>query len=98
MAVGIPLILNDLDTMMEMSKGNALFFKKDSLQSLETLLCDLPLQKEKLNNLSEEGKIIAREFYTKEKYLSKLLEVYSVEIENIKKINSSKDNSLPVKI
>lgn len=77
MAVGLPLILNDLEIMKEMSKGNALFFESKNLASLKNLLVNLPSNKVELTRLSDEGKKIAKENYSLSKYFMKLNEIYS---------------------
>jgi len=77
MAIGLPLILNDLDTMKEMSKDNALFFETNTVHLLADLLCSLQHKQNILSGLSENGKTIALEYYTKEKYFNRLKEVYN---------------------
>ena len=84
MAVGLPLILNDLDIMKEMSKGNALFYASKNLTSLSNLLLNLSNNKSELNRLSEEGKKIARENYSLGKYFLKLKTIYN----DVRKNNS----------
>ena len=76
MAVGVPLILNDLEVMKEMSKGNALFYKSNDVGSLAQILSAFGDSKEELLRLSEEGKLIAREFYSHDSYFLRLKSIY----------------------
>ena len=76
MAVGLPLLLNDLDVMKEMSKGNALFYKFNDVSSLAQLLLEFNNNKEILYNLSEKGKSIARKFYSLDSYFLQLKNIY----------------------
>ena len=76
MAIGLPLLLSDIKALKEVSHGNALFFNPYKAQSFVDIVKSIIAKKENLNNLSEKGKIIAQENYTKEKYVSKLLSLY----------------------
>lgn len=76
MAVGLPLILNDLDVMEEMSKGNALFFKSNNVDSLARILLGFGNDKDALLKLSEQGKLIARKYYSLDYYFLRLKNIY----------------------
>lgn len=76
MAIGLPLLLNDLDVMKEMSKGNALFYKSDDVSSLAQLLLKFHDNKNVLLKLSEQGKLIARQFYSADSYFLQLKNIY----------------------
>lgn len=52
MAIELPLILNELDVMKEMSKGNALFYNSNDTSSLLKILLKLSNNKNSLFNLS----------------------------------------------
>jgi len=78
MAVGLPLILNDLEVMKEMSKGNAMFYESGNEQSLAELLLSLPNKKEELVRMSELGKLNAKENYAPEQYVTKLKKIYEI--------------------
>ena len=78
MAVGLPLILNDLEVMKEMSRGNALFYKSNDVESLVQILLEFGKNKEDLIKLSEQGKLIAREFYSPDSYFLRLKSIYDV--------------------
>ena len=80
MAVGLPLILNDLEVMKEMSKGNALFYESGNEQSLAELLLNLPNKKQELVRMSEKGKLIAKENYAPEQYVKRLKNIYEIVI------------------
>lgn len=82
MAVGLPLILNDLDVMKEMSKGNALFYKSNDTDSLAQILLGFSDNKESLLRLSEKGKLIARKFYSLDSYFLQLKNIYEELIVN----------------
>ena len=76
MAVGLPLILNNLDVMKEMSKGNALFYKSNDVDSLVQILLFFGDSKEELIKLSEQGKMIASKFYCPDSYFIRLKSIY----------------------
>ena len=76
MAIGLPLLLNDLDVMKEMSKGNALFYKFNDVSSLAQLLLEFNDNKKELFRLSEQGKLIARQFYSADSYFLQLKNIY----------------------
>jgi len=78
MAVGLPLILNDLEVMKEMSKDNAMFYESGNEQSLAELLLNLPNKKQELVRMSEKGKLIAKENYAPEQYVLKLKKIYEL--------------------
>ena len=80
MAVGLPLILNDSDTMKEMSKGNALFFKSGDVNSLTEILINIRSYRDKLMALSEKGKEISRKYYNQENYFIELQKIYEAHI------------------
>ena len=80
MAIGLPLILNDLEVMKEMSMGNALFYESGNEQSLAELLLNLPKKKQELVSMSEKGKLIAKENYALEQYVKKLKNIYEIVI------------------
>jgi glycosyltransferase involved in cell wall biosynthesis len=77
MAVGLPLVLSNLKTLREVTHGNALFFDPYDAQSLADEIKSLLEGKEDLKKLSESGKTIAANNYSKEKYVTGLLNVYS---------------------
>lgn len=76
MAIGLPLILNDLDVMKEMSRGNAFFYKSNDTGSLSKILLELSNNKNSLFNLSEQGKTIAKKFYSQDSYFLKIKRIY----------------------
>ena len=90
MAVGLPLILNDLEVMKEMSKGNALFYESGNEQSLAELLLNLPNKKQELVRMSELGKINAKENYAPEHYVIRLKKIYEIVIDESLKTSSYK--------
>lgn len=76
MAIGLPLILNDSDTMKEISKGNAIFFESGNGDSLKESLMNFSNRRSELLDLSEKGKAISRDFYGREKYFLRLQKIY----------------------
>ncbi len=77
MAVGLPLILNDLDIMKEMSKENAVFFESGNTRALADIILNFTNEIEQYRILSEQGKRIAKEYYSKSAYFSQLQEIYN---------------------
>lgn len=76
MAIGLPLILNDLDVMKEMAKGNATFYKCNDVDALAKIILEYEDNKETLLKLSEQGKIIARKFYSQDSYFIQIKKIY----------------------
>ncbi|MBC7935304.1 MAG: glycosyltransferase [Rhizobacter sp.] len=76
MAVGLPLLLNDSDTMKEMSRGNALFYESNNEDSLAMLLINLKNNCEALNRLSGQGKEISKKYYNRDRYMQQLQNIY----------------------
>lgn len=82
MAIGLPLLLSDIKVFKEVSHGNALFFNPYSAQSLADIITSIFVNREDLKTFSEKGKIIAKENYTKEKYVAGLLRLYEEVLTN----------------
>jgi len=76
MTIGLPLLLSDIPPLREISQGNALFFDPYSPQSFVDVVLKILNGKSDLKNLSVNGKKIAKENFTKEKYLKGLLKYY----------------------
>ncbi len=76
MAKGLPLLLSEINTLKEVSQGNALFFNPYNPQNLANLISSIFDKKEDLKALSEKGKLIAKAEYTKQKYVNELLDLY----------------------
>ncbi|MEO8822847.1 MAG: glycosyltransferase [Ginsengibacter sp.] len=76
MAVGLPLILSDLQVFHEISYDNALFFDLNNPDSFAQLVIQILNNKHELNHLSKAGIEISKK-YTREEYLDKLFEIYS---------------------
>ncbi len=76
MAVGLPLLLSDIKVLREITEGNALFFNPYNAQSLAEAIISIFENRNDLNTFSERGKIIAKEKYTKQKYVNDLLDLY----------------------
>ncbi len=83
MAIGLPLVLSDLKTLREVTHGNALFFDPHNAWSLANVMKSIVEGKEDLKKLSERGKSIAQENYSKEKYVTGLLNFYAKIPDNI---------------
>ncbi len=76
MAIGLPLLLSDIKTLHEISHDNAIFFDPCSPQSFSDAVLQIINGQVNLKELSEQGKLIAKDNYTKEKYLDQLLNYY----------------------
>jgi glycosyltransferase involved in cell wall biosynthesis len=82
MATGLPLLLSDINSLKEVTKGNAIFFNPYNAQSLANKLSSIFDNKTELKDFSEKGKIIAEENFKKEKYVTGLLNLYAEIFEN----------------
>ncbi len=77
MTIGLPLLLSDIKTLHEVSQGNALFFDPRNAQSFADIVTNILNNKIDLKKFSDKGKLIAKENYTKEKYINGLLNFYN---------------------
>jgi glycosyltransferase involved in cell wall biosynthesis len=75
MAIGLPLILSDIDVLKETSEGNALFFNPNKPEELARILNDVSDGKYDLEKMSNKGKQIARK-YSQGSYLEKLNTIF----------------------
>jgi glycosyltransferase involved in cell wall biosynthesis len=87
MAIGLPLLLSGIAPLREISKGNALFFDPHDPRSFASVVSKIIEHKIDLQNLSATGKKIARENYTKEKYLKGLLQFYDEVLQQQTQLN-----------
>ena len=76
MAVGLPLLLSDINTLREISHGNGIFFDPRDPQSFIDAVLKIINGEYNLEKMSEAGKKISKENYTKEKYLKGLFKLY----------------------
>jgi len=76
MTIGLPLLLSDIAPLREISQSNALFFDPCKPESFADVVAKIMEGKVDLKNLSDKGKIISKENYTKEKYITGLLKFY----------------------
>ena len=82
MAVGLPLFLSDIEVLREVSHNNAIFFdpyNEEELAEKITLFIDNKYDAHSMSNL---GKNIAKENYSKAAYLKKLLAIYDESLSN----------------
>ncbi len=86
MATGLPSILSDLKVLREISHGNALFFDPFNPESFAAIIKDIFDKNINLSGISAKAKEIAKDNYTKEKYLKGLFEVYD-EVSNVVGVN-----------
>ena len=77
MAVGLPLLLSDINTLREISDGNAIFFDPRNPQSFTDAVLKIINGEYNLEKMAEDGKNISKEKYTKEKYLKGLFKLYN---------------------
>lgn len=77
MAIGVPLLLSNIEALKEVTQANALFFDPYNAQSLADKLSSFFDNKIDMKDFSENGKRIAKENFTKEKYVGELLSLYA---------------------
>jgi glycosyltransferase involved in cell wall biosynthesis len=77
MAAGLPLMVSDIEVMHEVTGGNAIFINltdpKDFVNKINSVLegnIDLP-------SLAEKSLSYAKRYYTKEKYMERLIDILS---------------------
>jgi glycosyltransferase involved in cell wall biosynthesis len=80
MAVGLPLLLTDLKVLREISHNNAVFFDSENAPELAERINDFKNGRYDAKQMSELGKKISRENYSKKAYLQRLLEIYQESI------------------
>ncbi len=80
MAVGLPLILSDIPVLRSVTHQNAFFFDPKDPNSLTGIINDVLYNDPDLKLLSDRGKEIVKQNYTKEMHLEKLLQVYKLRI------------------
>ncbi len=76
MAVGLPVLLSDIDVFREIANDEAVFFKLDDKQELVSILNTFSQNKSRLQELALKGKKRARIIAKKEVYLKKLNSIY----------------------
>ena len=76
MAIGLPLLLSDIDTLKEISHGNAIFFNPHNSASFTDVVVGIFNGLYNLEEMSENGKKISKENYTKDKYINGLVKFY----------------------
>ena len=76
MAIGLPLLLSDINTLQEISDGHAIFFDPGNPESFTDAVLKIISGEYNLEKMSENGKKISNEKYTKEKYLKGLFKLY----------------------
>ncbi|MEO8569772.1 MAG: glycosyltransferase [Ginsengibacter sp.] len=76
MAVGLPLLLSDIKVLREISQGNALFFDPFDPESFAKIINSIFNENSNLKFISDKGKEIAKDNYTKKTYLQSLFKVY----------------------
>ncbi|MEO8765783.1 MAG: glycosyltransferase [Ginsengibacter sp.] len=77
MAVGLPLLLSDIKVLREISQYNAVFFGPFRPEEFADAVIKIAEGRIDLKLLSGNGKKIAKENFTKEKYLKGLLKLYT---------------------
>ena len=76
MALGLPMLLSNLDVLREVSGGNAIFFNPQDPAELAARIREFRNGKYRMKELSERGRELARQRYSREAYVAKLLEIY----------------------
>jgi glycosyltransferase involved in cell wall biosynthesis len=78
MAIGIPLLLSDIDVFKEITEGNALFIHKNSKSDLKQKLEDIINKQYNLTEMSALLKKTAQK-YNRNSYIKSLLDIYTTE-------------------
>jgi len=76
MAVGLPVFLADIRVLREVSHNNAIFFNPADAKELADKIQSFIKGEVDAIALSQNGKEITKQFYSKKKYLTKLLAIY----------------------
>ena len=76
MTVGLPLIVSDIAVFREVTAGNALFFDPRNPDDLASILTAFQQGGIDPVPLSEKGKAISRQRYTRQKYIQELTDLY----------------------
>jgi glycosyltransferase involved in cell wall biosynthesis len=83
MAVGLPLLLSDLDVLREITDNKALFFNPQEPGNIaEAIRKFIRMSLEERSEMSNKGKIRARKIAGKENFMSTLLNIYQSEIDS----------------
>jgi glycosyltransferase involved in cell wall biosynthesis len=81
MAVGLPLLLSDLDVLREITDNKALFFEQEEPEKIAGAIQKfIQMSPEEKLLMSDEGKTRAGVIGRKENFASSLLEIYQAEI------------------
>lgn len=76
MTIGLPLVLSDIKVFREVTDQNALFFDPHDPGSLAAILNSLQQGGIDPVPLSEKGKLISSQRYTRQKYITELIDLY----------------------
>ncbi len=76
MAIGLPLILSNIEVFRNITYGNALFFNLSDINSFVNIIKAIQNNAYNLADLSANGKNIVQQHYTKSMYIDKMLAVY----------------------
>ncbi|MEP6927670.1 MAG: glycosyltransferase [Ginsengibacter sp.] len=82
MTIGLPLLLSDIESLREISQKNAVFFDPYNPKSFVDAVAKITNGQINLKQLSQNGKRLAKENFTKEKYLIGLLKLYNEVLES----------------
>jgi len=76
MSLGKPLVLSDVESFMEVSKGNALFFKPNDASDFAAKLGQICADEKLRSELIRNGLDIIKKYYSNEAYCKKQMELY----------------------
>jgi glycosyltransferase involved in cell wall biosynthesis len=76
MALGIPLILSNIEVLREVSNEYALFFDIHESESLTKIIQSIPDRITEIKSNSVKGRAWAKEMFSLDKHTNKLLEIY----------------------
>jgi glycosyltransferase involved in cell wall biosynthesis len=81
MAVGLPVLLSDLDVLREITDNKALFFHQEEPEKIaEAIKNFIKMSPEEKLRMSNEGKMRARAIARKENFMSSIQDIYQSEI------------------
>ena len=77
MAMGLPVLLSDIEVFKEVAGDTALYFDPYDTGSLQHLIGSIKAGDHDMEELAKKGRIRAEEIGTKKEYLNRLKEIYS---------------------
>lgn len=82
MAIGLPVLLSRIPVLQEVSQENAYFFNPRNPIEFARLVKHLLKDNSELKAMSEKGKLVAKNYYTREKYINALFDLFDEVLSN----------------